>query len=115
MSSFPKKIVLTTEYGSSFFDNLCMSIPANGTNPYDIIENEFLIEACEKGLKWEEAKERLIASGVPARDLAEVDHWGWQRNGGLSVQVFQVSGPYIVQHYEGKEYVIEKDSTNWRD
>lgn len=115
MSNFPRKIVLTTEYGSSFFDNLNMCLPLSRVNPYDIIENESLVEACENGLGWSYAKEALIASGVSARDLKEVDHWGWQRNGEVTVEVFEVNGPYIVQHYEGKEYVIERDNTRWRD
>jgi hypothetical protein len=115
MRKFPRKIVLTQSYGNSFFSNLESNLVLRELNPYDVIESEALVQACEEGLRWEDAKDRLIQSGFPLKHLAAVDHWGWERKGVLLVEVVEVKGPYIVENYDGFEYVIEKDAIKWRD
>lgn len=113
--TFPRKVVLTREYGSSFFNNLNMNLVLAKINPYDIVESPALVNAAEKGLSWLEAKQALIDEGFLEEDLAEVDHWGWSRMGEVIVGTVQVFGPYIIEEYDGRESVFERDTANWRE
>lgn len=111
---FPRKIVLTREYGSSFFQNLNMNLVMPHVNPYDIVESEALIDACEQRLRWHDAKQRLIDSGFPKRYIEPLEHWGWERGEEILVDTITVTGPYMINDYDGREYVIEKDDVSWR-
>jgi hypothetical protein len=112
--TFPRKIVLTNEYGSSFFQNLRTNLVLSKVNPYDIIESPALVEAATNRKSWAEARQDLITEGFPEDQIDNLDHWGWSRMGHITVRVHTVNGPYIVEDYEGKEYVIEKDAIQWR-
>jgi hypothetical protein len=112
--TFPRKIVLTNEYGSSFFQNLSMNLVPSRVNPYDVIESPALVEAAQNRKSWAEAREALIEEGFPEDEINNIDHWGWSRMGEITVRVYTVNGPYIVEDYEGKEHVIQKDATQWR-
>jgi hypothetical protein len=115
MKTFPRPIVVTRKYGSSFFENLQTNAVLSRVDPYDIIESPALIKAAVNGLSWQQAKSLLIEEGFSAEAIEDVDHWGWSRMGEILVSVINVSGPYIIKSYDGMDCILEKDQIAWRE
>lgn len=90
------KVVLSPGYGAGIAS----------WNDYELAEHPLVVRAVEQGAS--EAQIRaLVEELFPGKD--------YYLGGFRDAVVVEVTGPYLIQEYDGSEYIIQPDQFNWRN
>lgn len=103
--SFPRQVVISPGFGAGL-----LTWGDKSDMAYGMIEHPALVKACLDGASWEEARSAMVACGYTEEDVEGcLCSLGWE-----DVEVVAVSGPYLINEYDGSESIEELDRTRWR-
>ena len=100
MNTFPRKVVISCGYnpwGSSFSEHM-----------YEVAEYPPFVEyVSNKGCDGDVIIE--ILRGIDGLDIEDI-----YLGDNPKLHVVEVSGPYVIEDYDGGEYVVERSQMKWR-
>jgi hypothetical protein len=109
-AEFPREIVISEDYGVAIIgygqNEQLMTLVQATKLFYDIIESPALIEACRNKVTEQEAVQALTDAGF---NPDQFNIYGW-----ADARVVTVTGPYTVVDDSGYQYVMLRDSIDWR-
>lgn len=99
---FPREVVVSPGYGAGF----CTWMGVK--NAYDLVEHPETVRAVNDGWPFDMWLARMIELGLVDGD-DYIYSGGWQ-----DCVVVTVYGPYRIEEYDGNEYIVEMNKTDWR-